>query len=115
MHIVLLVAVLYLGGNLAFAAWRRRRGRVMRAWRQPVLTVIVIFAACAFGAVGASRLPSITLVPPDPTFDWMPARTLTGLLTAGAIASGLVLLYLTLKEVLRIGSGVAGWFQRRLS
>jgi hypothetical protein len=115
-HVLLLLAALYLACNLAFGLWKRRRRRAVRTWRNPVLLVGVVFALCAFGSIGAERLPfTITIVPPDPTLGWLPTKTLSGFLTVGAIASGLVLLYLTLRELLRVGFGVASWLQRRLS
>ena len=115
MHVLLLGAVAFLACNFLVGLWTGRRKRRSLAWRWPVLTVAAIFALCAFGAIGLDHLPfTITVIPPDPSLGWVPIKTLNGLLQIGAVASGLVLLYLTLKEALRIGFGVAGWVQRRL-
>jgi hypothetical protein len=116
MHIVIIAAVAFLAANFLLARLTSRPRRRSLAWRWPVLSVAALFAVCAFGAIGVQRLPfTITVIPADPSLSWVPAKTLSGLLQVGAVASGLILFYLTLRELLRIGFGVAGWLQRRLS
>ena len=116
MHLVLILAVGFLACNFLFGMWtRRHKGIIRRPFRgRPTLTVAAVFAVCVLGAIGLSRLPfEITVIPPDPSLMWMPTKTLNGFLDVGAVVSGLILLYLVVKQASRLAFRVAGWLQER--